>query len=56
MHDQSESELNSEQRVHNVAIRLREDIHSVQLVPWPPRVEELKEEEEHSTLTVQLTG
>ena len=54
MHDQSESELNSEQRVHNVAIRLREDIHSVQLVPWPPRVEELEEEEELSTLTVQL--
>ena len=54
MHDQSESELNSEQRVYNVVIRLREDIHSVQLVPWPPRVEELEEEEELSTLTVQL--
>ena len=46
--------VSSEQLVHNVAIRLRDDINSVQLVPWPPRVEELEEEEELSTLTVQL--
>ena len=46
--------VSSEQLVHNVAIRLRDDIKSVQLVPCPPRVEELEEEEELSTLTVQL--
>ena len=46
--------VSSEQLVHNVAVRLRDDINSVQLVPWPPRVEELEEEEELSPLTVQL--
>ena len=46
--------VSSEQLVHNVAVRLRDDINSVQLVPWPPRVEELEEEEELSPLMVQL--
>ena len=46
--------VSSEQLVHNVAVRLRDDIHSVQIVSWPPRVEELEEEEELSPLTVQL--
>ena len=38
----------------HVAVRLRDDIMSIKLVPWPPRVEELEEEEELSPLTVQL--
>ena len=46
--------VSSEQLVHNVAIWLRDDINSVQFVPWPPRAEELEEEEELSTLKVQL--
>ena len=46
--------VSSEQLVHNVANRLRDDINSLQFVPWPPRVEELDEEEELSPLTVQL--
>ncbi len=43
--------VSSEQLVHNVAEQLRDDIKSVKPVPWPPRVEELEEEEE---LTAQL--
>ena len=38
----------------HVAERLRDDIMSIKLVPWPLRVEELEEEEELSRLTVQL--
>ena len=46
--------VSSEQLVHNVAVLLRDDIKSLQFVPWPPRVEELEEEEELSPLAVQL--
>ena len=40
--------------MRNVAKRLRDDINSVKHVPWPPRVEELEEEEELSPLMLQL--
>ena len=46
--------VSSEQLVPNVAERLRDDVKSVKLVPWPPRVEQLEEEEELSPLIVQL--
>jgi hypothetical protein len=46
--------VSSEQLVCNVAERLRDDVKSVKLIPWPPRVEELEEEEEVSPLMVQL--
>lgn len=46
--------VSSEQLVRNVAERLRDDIKSVKIIPWPPRVEELEEEEELSPLVVQL--
>ncbi len=46
--------VTSEQLVRNVADVLRNDIKSIQLVPWPPRVEELEEAEDLSPLTVQL--
>ena len=38
----------------NVAERLRDDIKSVNLVSWPPRVEELEDEEKLSPLLVKL--
>ena len=38
----------------NVAERLRDDIKSIKLISWPPRVEELEEEEELSPLVVQF--
>lgn len=50
----SSIDVSSEQLVRNVAKRLRDDIISVKLVPWPSRVEELEEEEELSPLMVQL--
>ena len=40
--------------MHNVAERMRDDIKSIKLMRWPPRVEELEEEEELSPLLVQL--
>ncbi len=40
--------------MQNVTKRLRDDITSIKLVPWPPRVEELEEEEELSPLLLQL--
>ncbi len=46
--------VSSEQLVCNVARRLRDDINSVKHVPWPPRVEELEQEEELSPLMLQL--
>ena len=46
--------VSSEQLIRNVAERVRDDIMSIKLVPWPPRVEELEEEEELSRLTLQL--
>ncbi|KAL8575003.1 hypothetical protein ACOMHN_064534 [Nucella lapillus] len=46
--------VSSEQLVSNVAKRLKEDIKSIKLITWPPRVEELEEEEELSPLVVQL--
>ena len=45
--------VSNEQLVHNVAERIRDDIKSIKLIQWPPRVEEL-EEEELSPLLVQL--
>ena len=45
--------VSSEQLVCNVAKWLRDDINPVMHVPWPPRVDEL-EEEELSTLMLQL--
>ena len=45
--------VSSQQLVCNVAERLRDDINSVKLMSWPPRVEEL-EKEELSPLVVQL--
>ena len=38
----------------NVAQRLRDDIKSIKLISWPPRVEELEREEKFSPLVVQL--
>ena len=46
--------VSSEQLVCNVAERLRDDIKSVKLIQWPPRIEELEEEEELSPLIVKL--
>ncbi|KAL8590504.1 hypothetical protein ACOMHN_010940 [Nucella lapillus] len=46
--------VSSEQLVSNVAKRLKEDIKSIKLITWPPRVEEFEEEEELSPLVVQL--
>ncbi len=46
--------VSSEQLVRNVAERLRNDIKSIKLVPWLPRVEELEEEEKLPPLVVQL--
>ena len=46
--------ISSEQLVWNVAERLRDDIKSVNLVSWPPRVEELEDEEKLSPLLVKL--
>ena len=43
-----------EQLIHNVAEWLREDIKQIKLVPWPPRVEELEEEEKLSPLVLRL--
>ena len=40
--------------MNNVAERLREDVKTTKLIPWPPRVEELEGEEELSPLIVQL--
>jgi hypothetical protein len=46
--------VSSEQLVHNVADRIRDAIKSVKLVPWPPTVEKLEEEEQLPPLIVQL--
>ena len=46
--------VSSEQLVRNVAERLRDDVKAIRVVPWPPRIEELEEEEELSPLIVQL--
>ncbi len=46
--------ISTEQLIHNVAERLREDIKQIKLVPWPPRVEELEEEENRSPLVLRL--
>jgi hypothetical protein len=46
--------VSSEQLVLNVAERLKDDVRSIKIVQWPPRVEELEEEEEFSPLVVQL--
>jgi len=44
----------SEQLVHNVIERFRDDIKSVKLVLWPPRVEDLEDVEELLSLMVQV--
>ena len=46
--------VSNEQLVHNVAERIRDEIKSIKLIRWPPRVEELEEEEELSPLLMQL--
>lgn len=46
--------VSSEQLVCNIAERLRDDVKSVKPTPWPPKVDELEEEEELSPLMVQL--
>ncbi|KAK7065892.1 hypothetical protein SK128_018960 [Halocaridina rubra] len=46
--------VRSEQLVHNIAERLRDDINTIKLIPWPPRLEELEDEKELSPLLVQL--
>ena len=38
----SSIDVSSEQLIHNVAERLRDDVMSIKLVPWPPRVEEFE--------------
>ena len=43
--------VSSEQPVHNVAIRLRDDINSVQLVPWPHRARGLVRRRTNSRLS-----
>ena len=50
----SSNGVSTEQLIHNVAERLREDIKQIKLVPWPPRVEELEEEEKLSPLVLRL--
>ena len=40
--------VSSEQLVHDVAERLKQDVKSIKSIPWPPRVEELEKEEELS--------
>ena len=46
--------ISTEQLIHNVAEWLREDIKQIKLVPWPPRVEDLEEEEKLSPLVLRL--
>ena len=46
--------VSSEQLVLNVAERIRNDVKSTKVLPWPPRIEELGEEEELSPLMLQL--
>ena len=46
--------VSDEQLLCNVADRLRKDIKSVKLVPWPPRVEDLEKEEDFSPLVIKL--
>jgi len=37
-----------------MAEQLRKDIDSIKVVPWPPKVEELKQEEELPLLVIKL--
>ena len=46
--------ISTEQLIHNVAERLREDIKQIKFVAWPPRVEELEEEEKLSPLVLRM--
>jgi len=46
--------VSSEQLVLNVAEQIRNDVKSTTVLRWPPRVEELEEEEELSPLMLQL--
>lgn len=48
--------VSSEQLVLNVAERVRNDVKSTKVLPWPPRVEELEVEEELSPLMLQLVS
>jgi len=46
--------VSNEQLVQNVAERLRKNIDSIRVVPWPPKVEELEQEEELPPLVIKL--
>ena len=46
--------INNDQLVQNVASMLRNKIRKVRKLPWPPQVRELEQEEDASSLLVQL--
>lgn len=46
--------ISTEQLIHNVGKDIRVDVKSVKPLPWPPRIEELEDEEELSPLLLQL--
>ena len=46
--------ITNEQLILNVAERLREDIKQIKFVPWPPRVEQLEDEENLSPYVLML--
>jgi len=50
----SSTGVSSEQLILNVADRVRNYVKSTKVLPWPPRVEELEEEEEVSPPMLQL--
>ena len=45
--------IDNDQLIQNVARMLREDIRKARLLPWPPQVREL-EQEEDTSLLIQL--
>ena len=46
--------IDNDQLVQNVASMLRDEIRNAQKLPWPPQVRELEQEEDVSSLLVQL--
>jgi len=48
--------IDNDQLIQNVARMLREDIRKARLLPWPPQVRELEQEEDTSPLLIQLTS
>ena len=46
--------IDNNQLVQNVASMLREEIRKARILPWPPQVRELEQEEDASPLLVQL--